>query len=169
MSSLSENEISNYLSKIKIQVTKPVLITTNKFKNYKLYNIRIKDIEKNTTTVVARRFSDFSWLYDTLKVLYSKYLIPKLPEKNLLAKFDFEGDYFIETRRRQLENFIKNLVIVDGVNESIEVVNFLTMDIEKFVEWKKGFKILADVSVEKEEKWQFLKRKVGEKLGKNLR
>lgn len=107
------------------------------------------------------------WLYERLKILYLKFLIPKLPKKNLLAKFDKEGEFFIEQRRRQLEIFLNKLICLEGLDESIEVFNFLNMEIERFVEWKKKFKILADVSVQKEEKWAFFKRKIKEKIGKS--
>jgi len=47
---------------------------------------------------VMIRFSDFEWLYNELINKYGGYLIPVLPEKNILTKFNVETNDFTKDR-----------------------------------------------------------------------
>ena len=44
------------------------------------------------------RFSDFEWLYNELVNKHGGYLIPVLPEKNILTKFNVETPDFTKDR-----------------------------------------------------------------------
>lgn len=44
------------------------------------------------------RFSDFEWLYNELANKHGGYIIPVLPEKNILAKFNVETPDFTKDR-----------------------------------------------------------------------
>lgn len=79
--------------------------------------------------------------------------MPNIPGKNVLAKIDREGDIFIEARRRQLEKFLRKAVLVPALQNSIEIYKFLTLDTEKFKEYRANFKILIDTKYLKSTQW----------------
>jgi len=68
--------------------------------------IILQKISRNTLTfsliflyfVFCFRFSDFEWLYNELINKYGGYLIPVLPEKNILTKFNVETNDFTKDR-----------------------------------------------------------------------
>lgn len=83
----------------KVLISEPELITEGYITTYKLY--RIKSKEDGCVvfeTEVLRRFSDFEWLYNELINKYGGYLIPVLPEKNILTKFNVETNDFTKHR-----------------------------------------------------------------------
>jgi sorting nexin-1/2 len=65
--------------------------------------VKSKKADSNEfTTSVSRRFSDFEWLYSELINKYGGYIIPIIPEKYLLTKFNMESYDFSEKRRKNL-------------------------------------------------------------------
>jgi hypothetical protein len=52
-------------------------------------------------------YSDFLWLQERLEDVFPGVIIPPLPPKNSLGRFD---DAFIESRRMLLERFINRIV-----------------------------------------------------------
>lgn len=131
----------------------PVTIIENKnVGTYKMYKIIThhtkvnpdKENSKDAKKSVYRRYRDFQWLYNKLKILFYGHLVPNIPKKNILAKIDREGDTFIECRRRQLEKFLKKAVQVEALQYSVELYEFLNMDIEKFKEYRTDYKILIN-------------------------
>lgn len=92
--------------------------------SYKLYTVKSKKKENvfYDTEVTRRfifnsmkflnflkikiRFSDFEWLYYQLIDKFGGYLIPILPEKNILTKINVEGLSFSLKRRSELETFM---------------------------------------------------------------
>ncbi|KAJ3254817.1 Vacuolar protein sorting-associated protein 5 [Boothiomyces macroporosus] len=62
---------------------------------------------KNFEFSVMRRFSDFFWLYNQLISKYPGIIIPPIPEKLQLGRFQ---DDFIESRRFHLEKFLQKVV-----------------------------------------------------------
>ncbi|KAH9117998.1 hypothetical protein LEN26_012293 [Aphanomyces euteiches] len=69
--------------------------------------------------VLEKRFSDFDALRKKIKhALASKNGLPSLPRKTLRTKLN---DCFLETRRRDLESFMRSLVLVPQVS-SLECV-----------------------------------------------
>ena len=87
------------------------------------------------------------WLCKTLRILYYGELIPNVPEKNILAKIDRESEAFIETRRRQLENFLNKCVKVEALQESIELYEFLNLNTEQVKVYKKNFRVKIDTKL----------------------
>jgi sorting nexin-1/2 len=65
-----------------------------------------KQGEENATTTVERRYSDFAWLEAMLRKDHTDCIVPPLPPKQQLGRFE-EG--FIDARRRQLEKFLSRL------------------------------------------------------------
>ncbi len=51
-----------------------------------------------------RRYSDLAWLYDELIRLNPGSIIPPLPERQVLRRFNLE---FIEMRREAIERFLR--------------------------------------------------------------
>ncbi len=58
--------------------------------SYKIYEIKSKKKDENSGTVCIRRFSDFDWLKQTL-YKYHGFIVPFLPQKNILANFNLEN------------------------------------------------------------------------------
>jgi len=69
-----------------------------------------------------RRYKDFVWLREKLAEKYKGYLIPPLPEKALLNRFNTE---FLENRRRELERFLQRIVDHPVLIQSTELQTFL--------------------------------------------
>lgn len=130
---------------------------------YKMYEV-ITYPQGGTKVSVYRRYSEFEWLYNNLKVLFYGHLVPNIPGKNMLAKIDREGDLFIESRRRQLEKFLKKCVEVDALHNSVELYEFLNLDTEKFKSYKKDYKLVIDTKLLKSTNWAKIYDKVNEKL-----
>ena len=68
---------------------------------------------------VHRRYSDFVWMQDVLKSMHPLNIIPPLPPKQTLGRFDED---FIEDRRRGLEKFlsrVSNLALLISVFVSL--------------------------------------------------
>ena len=57
---------------------------------------------------VIRRFRDFSWLHDRLREKHRGVVVPPLPEKDVVQKFQMSAD-FIERRARGLNSFINRV------------------------------------------------------------
>lgn len=64
---------------------------------------------KNSEFEVIRRFRDFVWLADKLRDKNKGIIIPPLPEKNAVQKYQMSTE-FIEQRRRALEVFVNRVV-----------------------------------------------------------
>ncbi|EAR96062.2 PX-SNX-like domain protein (macronuclear) [Tetrahymena thermophila SB210] len=94
-----------------IIVCEPELITEGYITTYKLYRVKSKIQQySGFDSEVLRRFSDFEWLYNELVNKYGGYLIPLLPEKNILTKFNIETADFTKDRQKNLEFFLQKLL-----------------------------------------------------------
>ncbi|KAL6066795.1 PX domain-containing protein [Balamuthia mandrillaris] len=80
-------------------------------KAYVTYKVNVKTSlaqyhQKQFT--VERRYSDFFWLHDRLGENFKGVIIPPLPEKTIIQnRFD---TFFIERRRRELQQFLREVV-----------------------------------------------------------
>jgi hypothetical protein len=83
-----------------------------------LYSIR----DSNYGPMVERRYSDFVWLVDRLEDHYAGVIIPPLPPKNSLDRFD---DDFIESRRKALERFLNAVNKHKKLSKSIHLELFV--------------------------------------------
>eukprot|EP00271_Cylindrocystis_brebissonii_P008877 TRINITY_DN23402_c0_g1_i1.p1 TRINITY_DN23402_c0_g1~~TRINITY_DN23402_c0_g1_i1.p1 ORF type:complete len:420 (+),score=73.84 TRINITY_DN23402_c0_g1_i1:294-1553(+) len=73
---------------------------------------------------VIRRFSDFAFLHERLSERNKGFIIPPLPEKNVVEKFRFSAD-FIEARRRALEKLMNRLAEHPQLRFSADLQSFL--------------------------------------------
>ena len=55
---------------------------------------------------VIRRYSDFLWLHDILATDYPYAIIPPMPEKNTMNRFEID---FVESRRSSLQSFVREV------------------------------------------------------------
>ena len=110
-----------------VTVTDPVKMPDN-YGGYMLYKV-------NTTTnhphfsfgnfSVMRRFSDLEWLHNQLSNLCPGCIIPALPDKAILGKFEPE---FVESRRRAMEKFINRVTKHADLSNARVIVPFLSAD-----------------------------------------
>lgn len=78
-----------------------------------------------TISKVHRRYSDFVFLHQLLTHLYPAYLLPPLPPKTFMDRFD---DYVISTRRRGLQRFLRELALMPNtVSEDRRILDFLLL------------------------------------------
>lgn len=63
---------------------------------------------RNATVTVHRRYRDFLWLSNKLSNKYPGVIIPPVPEKHAIGRFQ---DEFIESRRIALERFIQKVAL----------------------------------------------------------
>eukprot|EP00877_Chromochloris_zofingiensis_P009805 jgi/Chrzof1/5078/Cz15g10280.t1 len=79
---------------------------------------------KHSSNEVIRRFRDFDWLHDRLAEANKGIIIPPLPDKNAVQKFQMATD-FIEERRRALQVFINRVAAHPVLKSSKELQQFL--------------------------------------------
>ena len=82
---------------------------------------------------VIRRYSDFLWLHDILATDYPYAIIPPMPEKNQMNRFEID---FVESRRAALQSFLCEIAKDELLKESKRLLTFLTADDEAFAEEK---------------------------------
>ncbi|GAM22857.1 hypothetical protein SAMD00019534_060320 [Acytostelium subglobosum LB1] len=116
-----------------ITVTDPEKIGDgmNAYVTYKVNTISVladrPDYKKENS--VTRRYSDFLWLRNVLKETKRGIIIPPLPEKAVLNKYNKE---FLEVRRRELEKFMNRIAESESLVHSSELAIFLEAQDEQF-------------------------------------
>jgi len=84
------------------------------------YTVKVTRRAENTTTVVDRRYSDFDWLCERLKLLHPSCVVPQIPEKTIGGNFD-EG--LMAFRARELTRFLQR-ILAHPLMTNDEVVQF---------------------------------------------
>jgi len=82
----------------------------NKYTSYRV-DVRPQNSDMATTQVfsaVLRRYSDFLWLYEKLQMERAGAIVPPLPEKHPVGRFN---PAFVEIRRRELERFLRRAAV----------------------------------------------------------
>lgn len=82
----------------------------NKYTSYRV-DVRPPNSDMATTQVfsaVLRRYSDFLWLYEKLQSERAGAIVPPLPEKQPVGRFN---PAFVEIRRRELERFLRRVAV----------------------------------------------------------
>lgn len=74
---------------------------------------------------VIRRFNDFKGLHGSLAEEFPGAIIPPLPEKSLIGRFE---EQFVESRRRNLERFLQRVALHAELKGSARLVDFLTQE-----------------------------------------
>mmetsp|Transcript_25646 Transcript_25646/g.59177 ORF Transcript_25646/g.59177 Transcript_25646/m.59177 type:complete len:411 (-) Transcript_25646:389-1621(-) len=85
---------------------------------------------------VLRRYSDFAWLHDSLLKEFPGAVVPPLPEKQAVARFNPE---FIEQRRIGLERFLRRVAAHPELYEAVCFKHFLQADDIQFAMAKREF------------------------------
>jgi sorting nexin-1/2 len=78
-----------------------------------------------TFSAVLRRYSDFLWLYEKLQTERAGAIVPPLPEKQPMGRFN---PAFVEARRRELERFLRRVAIHPELQDSVSFETFLRAD-----------------------------------------
>ncbi|EIE27299.1 Vps5-domain-containing protein [Coccomyxa subellipsoidea C-169] len=122
------------LSHFEIVVRDPVKHGDNSMSAYVSYKVctntslpqyKIKQPE------VIRRFRDFAWLRTRLQEQNRGIIIPPLPEKNVVQKYQMTTE-FIETRRMALSVFLNRVAAHPALAQSKDLQNFLEASEEDF-------------------------------------
>lgn len=82
-----------------------------------------------------RRYSDFSWLSGEFSREFPGIIVPPLPEKQPVGRFNHE---FVESRRRALERFLKRVAAHSELSESELFSKFLQADDSAFHRFKES-------------------------------
>jgi len=113
------------MSKLEIIISSPEKVGEGLMSAHVEYKLHVKTTLnnfKNSEFEVLRRYKDFVWLREQLAEKHKGYLIPPLPEKALLNRFNTE---FLEYRRRELEKFLQRIIVHPVLSESVELQTFL--------------------------------------------
>lgn len=146
-----DKKIIDFINSHNAQIQDPRKVNTNGLLSFKVYEIIISSkLSPSLQSSVYRRYSDFSWLYNKLKLLYFGKIVPKLPGKNIAANIDKESPKVVERRRRQLDSFLNRLLRIDDFKYSEELYQFLTLQHLELEQYMKDYVLLADVSMLRE-------------------
>ncbi|KAG7356317.1 Vps5 vacuolar sorting complex protein [Nitzschia inconspicua] len=99
----------------------------NKYTSYRV-DVRPPNSDLTTTqafSAVLRRYSDFLWLYEKLQTERAGAIVPPLPEKQPMGRFN---PAFVEARRRELERFLRRVAIHPELQDSACFDTFLRAD-----------------------------------------
>ncbi|KAL3904486.1 MAG: hypothetical protein SGARI_004903, partial [Bacillariaceae sp.] len=99
----------------------------NKYTSYRV-DVRPPNSDLTTTqafSAVLRRYSDFLWLYEKLQMERAGSIVPPLPEKQPMGRFN---PAFVEARRRELERFLRRCAIHPELQDSTSLDMFLRAD-----------------------------------------
>jgi hypothetical protein len=126
-----KNEISNIFN-LTITISSPKATEGSLFsKSYVTYLIETKPLGLQ----VRRRFSDFVWLHDLLKVLYINCIIPPIIKKNYFSGIT---DIQIQKRMRLMEKFLQELINHPILRNSQIVYDFISIRDDKDYNLKKN-------------------------------
>jgi len=101
---------------------------------YVAYTVKVTRRQENTTTIVDRRYSDFDWLWEYLKVAHPSCVVPQIPEKTLYNNFD-EG--FMAFRARELTRFLQRILSHPLMSTDDAVQIFITATEDEFAQKRK--------------------------------
>ncbi|KAK9806881.1 hypothetical protein WJX72_006093 [[Myrmecia] bisecta] len=109
-----------------IQVTDPVKHGdgVSAYVSYKVITRTNLEQYKNRQPEVIRRFRDFAWLAARLQEQNRGIIVPPIPEKNVVQKYQMTTE-FIEGRRRALTSFISRVAAHPVLQTSRDLQNFL--------------------------------------------
>ena len=139
---VSENELITIISPnnidlrwqpntvIKVEITEP--IKKQKFKGMKSFmSYHITPTTTNLT--VERRYKQFDWFHGRLEEKFPCFIIPPLPEKAVVGKYQKD---FVEQRREKLQLWLNRIGRHPVISHSFVTTHFLTCKDEK--DWKEG-------------------------------
>jgi len=106
---------------ISSSITKLNIVDENTMQAHVVYLISTQ-YPNEQISVVARRFSDFQWLQQTLEEEYLDILIPPIPEKDALSRFDTD---VLAHRKREFHKFLNRIITHPILSKSKHVDTFL--------------------------------------------
>jgi len=110
---------------IEIEVNTPEKVGEGLVSAHVEYKLSVKtnleEFSKEFT--IVRRYSDFVWLREQLAENHKGYLVPPLPEKAILNRFNLD---FIEYRRKELQKFLARIIDHPVLSKSSQFHLFLT-------------------------------------------
>jgi len=93
---------------------------------YTSYRVDVRPPDNNMAySAVLRRYSDFLWLYERLQSERAGAIVPSLPEKQPVGRFN---PAFVEIRRRELERFLRRAAVHPELQGCAALDAFLTAD-----------------------------------------
>ncbi|KAJ2160164.1 Vacuolar protein sorting-associated protein vps5 [Coemansia sp. RSA 552] len=95
-------------SQMEIAVTDPVKVS-DALKSHIAYRVQTQSdgsVLGETTVVVRRRYRDFDWLVRELAARHPGVIVPAIPEKQSMGRFE---DEFVEARRAGLESSLRRI------------------------------------------------------------
>lgn len=99
----------------------------NKYTSYRV-DVRPPNSDMGNTqmfSAVLRRYSDFLWLYEKLQMERAGAIVPPLPEKQPVGRFN---PAFVEIRRRELERFLRRAAVHPELQGCACLDSFLQAD-----------------------------------------
>ncbi|KAJ1722375.1 Vacuolar protein sorting-associated protein vps5 [Coemansia erecta] len=96
------------MPEIMIQVTEPVKVSDS-LKSYIAYKVRTRSdapMFRESDMIVRRRYRDFDWLIQELVARHPGIVVPAIPEKQSMGRFE---DEFVESRRAGLESCLRRI------------------------------------------------------------
>ncbi|KAJ1813448.1 Vacuolar protein sorting-associated protein vps5 [Coemansia sp. RSA 2598] len=96
------------IPKFSISVTEPVKVSDS-LKSYIVYKVRTQSdapMFRDNDMVVRRRYRDFDWLIQELVARHPGIIVPAIPEKQSMGRFE---DEFVEARRAGLESCLARI------------------------------------------------------------
>lgn len=116
------------MAEVKIIVTDPQKIGEG-MSSYVSYKVASTFAERpagadNTSYTVVRRFNDFLWLRHQLRDTMPYLIVPSLPEKQQLGRFNAE---FIDVRHRALQRFMQRISAHRDMALADATIKFLTL------------------------------------------
>jgi len=96
---------------------------------YVSYTVKCTRKAENATTHVERRYSDFEWLWEHLKLAHPTCVVPQIPEKTMSGNFD-EG--LMAFRAREMTRFLQRVLAhpLMSTDEAVQV--FVTASESEF-------------------------------------
>ncbi|PRP73193.1 vacuolar protein sorting-associated protein vps5 [Planoprotostelium fungivorum] len=120
-----DREYVSPTSPFRIKISNPAKVESGLLNTHSEYPIHVQttlNFYKSSEFTVTRRYSDFDWLRERLAENNKGYLIPPLPEKGLINRFNSE---FVEYRRKELEKFLIRVVNHHHLCQSPDLLAFL--------------------------------------------
>ncbi|KAJ1736503.1 Vacuolar protein sorting-associated protein vps5 [Coemansia sp. Benny D160-2] len=99
---------ANEIPRFSIRVADPVKVSDS-LKSYIAYKVTTQSDAKmfrESNMVVRRRYSDFDWLIQELAARHPGIIVPPIPEKQSMGRFE---DEFVEARRAGLESCLARI------------------------------------------------------------
>jgi len=115
------------MASITISVTNPTKLM-DKFGPYMSYMVNTSSTRPGLGSAgnsVARRYSDFEWLSKELAKAFPGIIIPPVPDKQAVGRFQ---DEFVESRRRSLEKFLVRIANHEDLCDAQAFHTFLNAD-----------------------------------------